>query len=174
MNALPVTPMMFTFSVPVFDRRLTAHAAILDKAAAHAEANGIAPLTLLEDRLYPDMFPYWLQVHSACNHAANCTARLTGAPLPVLDETPKTFAGLKTRIAHTLTYINAADPTKFAGAETRPLLVRIAGREREMNGLDYFQNSALPNFYFHLTTAYGILRKNGIPVGKRDFLGNND
>ena len=169
-----MTPMMFSFSVPVFDRRLTAHAAILDKAATHAEANAIDPQSLLDDRLYPDMFPLWLQVQSACNHAANCTARLTGAALPVLDETPKTFDNLKARITHTLTYVNAADPAKFAGAEDRPLLVTMAGREREMNGLDYFLNSALPNFYFHLTTAYGILRKNGIPVGKRDFLGNND
>ena len=83
-------------------------------------------------------------------------------------------ADLKQRIADTLAYVNAADPAKFAGAEERALMVTIAGREREMKGLDYFQNSALPNFYFHLTTAYGILRKNGIPVGKRDFLGNND
>jgi hypothetical protein len=169
-----MTASLFTFSVPVFDRRLKAHAAILEKAQAHATANAIDPQSLLDDRLYPDMFPFWLQVHSACNHAVNCTARLTGAPLPVLDETPKTFDGLKQRVADTLAYVNAADPAKFAGAEERPLMVTIAGREREMKGLDYFLNSALPNFYFHLTTAYGILRKNGIPVGKRDFLGNND
>jgi hypothetical protein len=120
------------------------------------------------------MFPFWLQVHSACNHAANATARLTGAPLPVFDETPKTFEGLKARVAQTLAYVGAADPAKFAGAEERTLTVTIAGRERELAGLDYFLNSALPNFYFHLTTAYGILRKNGVPIGKRDFLGNND
>jgi len=169
-----MTPFLFAVSVPVFDRRLRAHAAILEKARAHAETSGIDPQLLLNDRLYSDMFPFWLQVHSACNHAANATARLTGATLPVFDETPKTFEGLKTRVAQTLTYVNAADPAKFEGAEDRALMVTIAGREREMKGLDYFLNSALPNFYFHLTTAYGILRKNGMPIGKRDFLGNND
>ena len=88
---------LFAVSVPVFVRRLHEHVVILDKARAHAEAQKIDPLTLLDDRLYPDMFPFWLQVHSACNHAANATARLTGAPLPVFDETPKTFEGLKER-----------------------------------------------------------------------------
>lgn len=169
-----MTPPLFAISVPVFDRRLRAHTVILDRARVHSETNGIDPQSLLNDRLYADMFPFWLQVHSACNHAANSTARLTGATLPVFDETPKTFEGLATRVAQTLAYVNAADPAKFEGAEDRILTVTIAGREREMKGFDYFLNSALPNFYFHLTTAYGILRKNGVPIGKRDFLGNTD
>jgi uncharacterized protein len=167
-----MTSLMYDISVPVFDRRLKAHAAILDRAKGHAEAKKIDPSAFMTDRLYPDMFPFWLQVQSACDHAKNATARLTGVPLPIFDETEKTFEGLKTRINHTLEFVNAADKAKFDGSDTRMITVTIAGRERELAGLDYFLNSALPNFYFHLTTAYGILRHNGVEIGKRDFMGN--
>ena len=163
---------MYQISVPVFDRRLKAHVAILDKAAAHAEAKKIEPAAFMNDRLYPDMFPYWLQVQSACDHAKNSTARLTGVQMPIFDETVKTFDGLKARIGQTLQFINGKSPADFEGAEDRILTLTQNGREREMTGLDYFLNSALPNFYFHLTTAYGILRHNGVEIGKRDFMGN--
>lgn len=163
---------MYEISVPVFDRRLKAHVAILDKAAAHAEAKKIDPSAFMTDRLYPDMFPFWLQVQSACDHAKNSVARLTGVELPIFDETEKTFDGLKARIGKTLDFVNGADPTAFEGAEDRTITLTMGGRERQMAGMDYFQNSALPNFYFHLTTAYGILRHNGVEIGKRDFMGN--
>jgi hypothetical protein len=163
---------MYQISVPVFDRRLKAHAAILDKAAAHAEAKKIDPSAFMMDRLYPDMFPFWLQVQSACDHAKNSTARLIGVEMPIFDETVKTFDGLKARIARTLEFVNAVNPAAFDGAENRTITLTQAGRERQMTGMDYFQNSALPNFYFHLTTAYGILRHNGVEIGKRDFMGN--
>ncbi|MEJ0013521.1 MAG: DUF1993 family protein [Bauldia sp.] len=163
---------MYPISVPVFDRRLKAHAAIIDKAAAHAEAKKIDPTAFMTDRLYPDMFPYWLQVQSACDHAKNSTARLTGVEMPIFDETAKTFDGLKARIAQTLEFVNAKTPADFDGAAERILTLTQNGRERQMTGLDYFLNSALPNFYFHLTTAYGILRHNGVEIGKRDFMGN--
>ncbi|MEJ0097247.1 MAG: DUF1993 domain-containing protein [Bauldia sp.] len=163
---------MYEISVPVFDRRLKAHSAILDKAKAHAEAKKIEPAAFMTDRLYPDMFPFWLQVQSACDHAKNSTARLTGVALPIMNETEKTFEGLKARIAQTLEFVNAAEPAKFEGAEERIITLNMGGREREMTGLDYFLNQALPNFYFHLTTAYGILRHNGVEIGKRDFMGN--
>lgn len=165
---------MYTLSVPVFAQQLGANSAILEKAHVHAAAAGIDPTALMNDRLYPDMFPFWLQVHSACDHAANATARLTGAPLPVFDETPKTFEGLGQRVAGTLKFVNAAERAKFEGAEARTFRLAINGRERDMTGLSYFLTWALPNFYFHLTTAYGILRKNGVPIGKRDFIGNLD
>jgi hypothetical protein len=164
---------MYTLTVPVFDQQLAAHSAILDKAATHAATAGIDATSLMNDRLYPDMFPFWLQVRSACDHAANATARLTGVALPVFDETPMTFDGLKARIASTIAFVNAADPAKFEGAEARTFTLPINGRERTATGLEYFLTWALPNFYFHLTTAYGILRKNGVPIGKRDFIGNN-
>jgi len=165
-------PFMFQISVPVFDRRLKAHSAIIDKAAAHAEARKIEPSAFMTDRLYPDMFPYWLQVQSACDHAKNSVARLTQQQMPIFDETEKTFAGLKVRIDRTVAFVNAAQPAAFDGADTRMITLVQNGRERQMSGMDYFLNSALPNFYFHLTTAYGILRHNGVEIGKRDFMGN--
>jgi hypothetical protein len=163
--------LMYELTVPVFDRRLTAFAAILDKAVAHAETKKIDPSAFMTDRLYPDMFPFWLQVQSACDHAKNITARLTAVELPIFDQTVQSFEGLKERIARTLEFVNAAEPAAFEGAERRLVRLTISGREREMTGLDYFLNSGLPNFYFHLTTAYGILRHNGVELGKRDFLG---
>jgi uncharacterized protein len=163
---------MYQISVPVFDRRLKAHAAIIDRAAAHAEAKKIEPAAFMNDRLYPDMFPYWLQVQSACDHAKNSVARLTGVEMPIFDETVKTFEGVKARISQTLTFVNGKSAGDFEGAEDRVITLTQNGRERQMTGLDYFLNSALPNFYFHLTTAYGILRHNGVEIGKRDFMGN--
>ena len=165
---------LHALTAPVFVRQLSAHAEILDKAAVHTQTAGLDQAVLMNDRLYPDMFPFWLQVRSACDHAANATARLTGVALPVFDETPMTFEGLKARIASTIAFVNAADPAKFEGAEARTFTLPINGRERTATGLEYFLTWALPNFYFHLTTAYGILRKNGVPIGKRDFIGNND
>lgn len=163
---------MYDLSVPVFDRRLKALSAILDKAAAQAEARKIDAGAFMTDRLYPDMFPFWLQVQSACDHAKNITARLIGVELPIFETTVQTWDGLKERIARTLAFVNGADRAQFDGAETRTIRLTISGQERDMAGLDYFVNSGLPNFYFHLTTAYGILRHNGIEIGKRDFLGN--
>jgi hypothetical protein len=162
---------MYDLSVPVFDRRLKALAAILDKAAAHTEAKKIDPAAFMTDRLYPDMFPFWLQVQAACDHAKNVTARLTGVEMPIFDQTEQTFDGLKARIDATLAFVSAAAPKSFEGADTRTVTFVTGGKERQTTGLDYFLNSGLPNFYFHLTTAYGILRHNGVELGKRDFIG---
>ena len=167
-----MTVSMYDLTVPIFDRRLKALAAILDKAAAEGVARKIDPSAFMTDRLYPDMFPFWLQVQAACDHAKNITARLMGVEMPIFETTVQTFDGLKERIAKTLTFIDGAERAKFDGADTRVIHLTIAGQEREMAGLDYFVNSGLPNFYFHLTTAYGILRHNGVEIGKRDFLGN--
>jgi len=167
-----MTVSLYDLSVPVYDRRLTALSAILDKASTHADTHAIDPMVLMSDRLYPDMFPFWLQVQAACDHAKNSVARLIGVELPIFDQTEQTFAGLKARIARTLAFTNSVDRAAFDGAATRTVRLTLAGKEREMNGLDYFLNSGLPNFYFHLTTAYGILRHNGVEIGKRDFLGN--
>lgn len=166
---MPVS--MYDLSVPVFDRRLKALAAILDKAAAHTVAKKIDPAAFMTDRLYPDMFPFWLQVQAACDHAKNVTARLTGVEMPIFDQTEQTFDGLKERIARTLEFVNATEPAAFEGADTRTVTFVTGGKERQTTGLDYFLNSGLPNFYFHLTTAYGILRHNGVELGKRDFIG---
>ncbi len=167
-----MTVSLYDLTVPVYDRRLKALSAILDKAAAHAEAKKIDPSAFMTDRLYPDMFPFWLQVQAACDHAKNSVARLIGVELPIFDQTEQSFDGLKDRIARTLAFTNGVDRAAFDGAETRVVKLTLGGKEREMAGLDYFVNSGLPNFYFHLTTAYGILRHNGVEIGKRDFLGN--
>lgn len=162
---------MYAISVPVFDRRLKAMSAILDKASAHAETKKIDPAAFMGDRLYPDMFPFWLQVQSACDHARNATARLAGDELPIFDSTVQTFDGLKDRISQTLAYVTSVAPERFEGAEKRLVSLTSGGKVRQVEGLDYFLNSGLPNFYFHLTTAYGILRHNGVEIGKRDFIG---
>ena len=166
-----MTVSMYDISVPVFDRRLSALSVILDKAAAHAEAKKIDPSAFMTDRLYPDMFPLWLQVQAACDHAKNATARLIGKELPIFDPTEQTFQGLKDRIAKTLAFVRSAGPEQFEGADTRTVTLVTSGKERQLAGLDYFLNSGLPNFYFHMTTAYGILRHNGVEIGKRDFIG---
>ena len=110
-----MTISIFEVAVPTFDRRLKALSAVIDKAAAHAEAKKIDPSTLINDRLYPDMFPFWRQVQQAAAHAANATARLAGAELPDFGEIDKTFDGLKTRIAQALAAIHAFEPSDLAG-----------------------------------------------------------
>ena len=167
-----MTVAMYQISVPVFDRRLKAHAAILDKAAAHAEAKKIDPSAFMTDRLYPDMFPFWLQVQSACDHAKNSTARLTGVELPIFDETEKTFEGLKARIAKTLEFVNRRRPGRLRGRRgphhhAHPERARAADDRARL-----FPELGAAQLLFHLTTAYGILRHNGVEIGKRDFMGN--
>jgi len=166
-----MTLSIFEVAVPTFDRRLKALSAVIDKAAAHAEAKKIDPAALINDRLYPDMFPFWRQVQAATTHAANATARLAGADLPDFGDIDKTFDGLKARIEQALTAIHGFQPGDLAGGEERTVTLMVRGQERQMAGLDYFLNSALPNFYFHVTTAYDILRHNGVEIGKRDFIG---
>jgi hypothetical protein len=167
-----MTTSLYDLTVPVYDRRLNALIAILDKAEAHAAARGIDAPAMMTDRLYPDMFPFWLQVQSACDHAKNSVARLAGEEMPILDQTTQTFDGLKERIRATLAFTNSISTSQFDGAAERIIRLPQNGKEQEMTGLDYLLHSGLPNFYFHLTTAYGILRHNGVEIGKRDFLGN--
>jgi hypothetical protein len=157
--------------VPLFVHAFNNLTAIIDKAVAHAEAHKFDPQVLVGARLYPDMFPFWLQVQSACDHAKNVTARLSGDEMPIFDSTVQTFDGLKERIGKTLAYIAGIAPERFDGADKRVVKLNMGGKERTIEGLDYFLNSGLPNFYFHLTTAYGILRHNGVEIGKRDFIG---
>ncbi len=166
-----MTLSIFDVAVPTFDRRLKALSALIDKAAAHAEAKKIDPSVLINDRLYPDMFPFWRQVQAAASHAVNATARLAGAALPEFGEIEHSFDGLKARIEQALAAIHGFQPGDIAGGDERTITLTMGGRERQMKGLDYYLNSALPNFYFHATTAYNILRHNGVEIGKRDFIG---
>lgn len=147
---------MHEASVPVFRQMLTSLSAILDKAAAYAAEKKIDPAVLLQARLYPDMLPLVSQVRIATDHAKGAAARLSGAEPPKFADEEKTFDELKARIARTLDYVGSVPAAKMDGAETRTIALL---------------GFALPNFFFHVTTAYAILRNQGLAVGKRDFIG---
>jgi len=162
---------MYQASVPVFQRTLGALDKVLDKAAAYAEERKIDPAVLVGARLYPDMFPLSRQVQIATDHAKGASARLAGLPVPSFEDTEKTFPELKARIAKVLTFIATVKPEQIDGSEGRDITLKAGPRELSFKGQEYLLFFALPNFYFHTTTAFGILRHNGVPIGKLDFLG---
>ncbi|RFB78165.1 DUF1993 domain-containing protein [Methylovirgula sp. 4M-Z18] len=159
-------------SLPVFIRGLQALDAILVKAAAHSEAKKIDSAVLCSTRLYPDMFAFSRQVQLACDFAKNTTARLLGVDPPRFEDNEKTLAELQARIRRTLDYVEQVDPKALdarAGSEiVFPLGPNAKGK---MAAEGYLQHYAMPNFYFHLTTAYAVLRHCGVEIGKRDFIG---
>ena len=159
-------------AAPAFLQTLGALSDILKKAEAHAAARKIAPETLLTARLYPDMLPLTRQIQIACDFAMKTCARLAGSEVPSTPDTEKTFDELQQRLAKAVDYVKNTAPTKFDGAENRDVTFP-AGPDKTMTlkGQQYLSHFALPNFYFHATTAYDILRHNGIELGKRDFMG---
>jgi hypothetical protein len=162
---------MYAASVPVFAKMLGNLSAILDKAAAYAEQKKIDPAVLLAARLYPDMFALTKQVQIACDFAKGAVARLAGEEPPKYEDDETTIAELKARIARTIDYIRGFTPERLDGSETREVELKIRGETVKYPGLAYLLHVALPNFYFHVTTAYDILRHNGVELGKRDFVG---
>ncbi|MEW5771144.1 MAG: DUF1993 domain-containing protein [Pseudomonadota bacterium] len=166
-----MTISMYQASVPVFIRMLDNLAAILEKAAAHCEARKIDPLALTQYRLYPDMFNFARQVQVACDHARNGAARIAGSEAPRLENTAQTFPELIGRVRETVEYLQTFKPEQIDGAEEREVVVKRGETVNTYTGLDYLLNRALPNFYFHVTTAYDILRHNGVELGKRDYIG---
>lgn len=162
---------MYAASVPVFVKMLGNLSAILDKAAAYAEQKKVDPAVLLGARLYPDMFALTKQVQIACDFAKGAVARLAGHEPPKYEDNETTIADLKARIARTVEYIQAFTPEQLNGSETREVELKIRGETVRYPGLAYLLHVATPNFYFHVTTAYGILRHNGVELGKRDFVG---
>jgi len=166
-----MTMSMYQASVPVFMQMLGALSAVLDKASAHTAARKIDPAALLQARLYPDMFPFTRQVQLACDFAKNATARLAGVEAPKMPDDEKSFDELKARVAKTLDYLKTFKPEQIDGSEERDVTVPIAGQPTTFKGQRYLLGSALPNFFFHVTTAYDLLRHNGVEVGKRDFIG---
>jgi hypothetical protein len=159
-------------SIPVFEIGLNALSVILDKAEAHAEAKKIDPTVLLNARLFPDMFPLTRQVQIACDQAKNGAARLAGLEPPKHEDNEKTFAELKARIAKALAYVKTLDAKAIDAAADRQVTFPLGPNNKgHMKGADFLNHFVLPNFYFHLTTAYDILRHCGLEVGKRDFLG---
>ena len=166
-----MTLSMHEASAPRFVKTLNALSAILDKAQAHAEAKKIDPLTLTSFRLFPDMLPMTAQVQIACDAAKGAMARLAGMEIPKHEDTEKTLAELKARIAKTVAFIESIKPAQVDGSENKDVTLKIGGKDTVFKGMPYLFGFAFPNFYFHVTTAYNILRHNGVEIGKRDFLG---
>jgi hypothetical protein len=162
---------MYQASVPVFQRMLKSVDAVLDKGAAYAAERKFDPSVLLTARLFPDMFALTRQVQIATDHAKGATARLAGLPVPSFADTEATFPELKARIAKTLDFIATVKPAQIDGSEARDISLKAGPRELSFKGQDYLLFFALPNFYFHVTTAFAILRHNGVPIGKLDYLG---
>lgn len=167
-----MTISMYQASVPRFVTILGNLMNILDKAQAHVEAKKLDPETLTRDRLYPDMLPMAMQVHIACDAAKGVVARLAGMEMPAFDGSDKTLADLKTRVADAVAFLRTVTPAQIDGTEDKQIVTKRGDKETYYKGMQYLLAHAVPNFYFHVTTAYAILRHNGIEIGKRDFLGN--
>ena len=165
-----MTISMYQASVPALQRMLKALDAILDKAAAYAEERKIDPLVLTSARLAPDMHPLTRQVQLLSDTAKGAAARLAGLPVPSFEDTETTFPELKERIAKTLAFVGSVRADQIDGSEARDIVLKAGARELTFKGQDYLASFVLPNFYFHATTAYAILRHNGVPLGKRDYL----
>lgn len=162
---------MYQASVPVFAQMLGALAGVLGKAQAHATAKKIDPAVLLAARLAPDMLPLSRQVQLACDFAKGPIARLAGVEVPSWADNEKTFADLEGRIKKALDFVQSFKAAQIDGSEEREVKITMAGQPISVQGQPYLTGFVLPNFFFHCTTAYAILRHNGVELGKRDFVG---
>lgn len=162
---------MYEASAPRFTNMLGNLSAILARAEAHAGSRKIAPEALLSARLFPDMFPLSKQVQIASDHAKGAVARLAGVDVPAFADNEQSFAELEERIARTIAFVESIDAAQVNGSETRDIALSIGGQHLQFQGMQYLLGFALPNFYFHVVTAYNILRHNGVDIGKRDFIG---
>ncbi len=163
---------MHQASAPRFINMLNNLTAILDKAQAYSESRKFDSAALTADRLYPDMLPLTRQVQIACDAAKNSMARLAGVEMPKHEDTEQTFAELKARIAKTIAFIQTIKPAQIDGSEDKEIALKVGGKDLKFKGMQYLLGFAVPNFYFHVTTAYNILRHNGVEIGKMDYLGN--
>jgi len=162
---------MYQTAIPTFTRVLNNLAAILEKGAAHAEARKIEPAALLNARLYPDMFPLTRQVQLATDSAIGGVSRIAGAEVPTYENSETSFADLIARIRKTITQLEAIKPEQLDGTEDKTVTWQTRSSTKHMQGLPYLLNHVTPNVFFHATTAYNILRHNGVEVGKMDYLG---
>ena len=158
-------------TVPAFLQILGSLQGLLTKAEAHCKAKNIAPEVLLTARLYPDMLPLTKQVQLVCDFASKGCARLTGSEVPSTPDTEKSFDELKQRLAKTIDYVKAFKPAQFEGADAKDITFPVGPASMTLKGQQFLNAFAFPNFYFHAATAHGILRHNGVEIGKRDFLG---
>jgi len=163
---------MYQASVPRFVNMLTNLSAILDKAQAHVDAKKLDETALTGFRLFPDMLPMAKQVQIACDTAKGLVARLAGVEIPVYEDSEKTLADLKARIAKTIAFVQTFTPAQIDGTEDKDIVVKRGEKETRYKGMQFLLGHATPNLYFHITTTYNILRHNGVEIGKRDYLGN--
>jgi len=167
-----MTISMYQTSVPRFVNILGNLSNILDKAQAHVDAKKIDPAVLPNFRLFPDMLPLTTQVQIACDTAKGVVARLAGMEIPAFEDNEKTLADLKARIAKTVAFIQSVPAAKIDGSEDKEIVIKRGDKETRYKGMQFLLGHATPNFYFHVTTTYNILRHNGVEIGKRDYLGN--
>jgi hypothetical protein len=162
---------MYEVSVPVFVRHLTGLAVSLERAQALYAEKKYDEATLLNYRLYPDMFNFAKQVQAATNHAVTCSALLAGKEIPKFDDNEKSLADLLARVQRAVAFLNGLKPADLEGAEAKDITLKRPTGEEKFKGLGLFLDRSEPNFYFHATTAYDILRHNGVELGKRHFMG---
>ena len=168
-----MTHPLYDATIPAFTRSLKALDACLDKAQAHADSLKCDIGNILGSRLAPDMFPLGRQIQISCDFAKSISSRMAGLEVPSYDDNEVTLADFKARIDKTIAYINTITPGQFEGSETRAILIPMRdGTQREYVGAPYLHHMGLPNFYFHLTSCYAVLRHNGVQVGKKDFIGS--
>ena len=162
---------MHQASAPAFIQGLTGLVGVIDKAQAHTVARKIDPVALLQARLFPDMFPFTRQVQIAGDFAKGAAARLAQVEAPTFADDETSFDELTARVRKTIAFIDGIESAAFDGAEDRDIVLVRRGEESVFKGRPYLFAQALPNFYFHITTAFAILRHNGVEIGKKDFLG---
>jgi len=167
-----MTISMYQASVPRFVNILGNLSNILDKAQGHVDAKKVDDATLTTYRLFPDMLPMAKQVQIACDAAKGVVARLAGVEIPVHEDNEKTLAELKVRIAKTIAFVQSVTPEQIDGTEEKDIVIKRGDKETHYKGMQFLLGHAIPNFYFHVTTTYNILRHNGVEIGKRDYIGN--
>ncbi len=167
-----MTISMYQASLPRFINILGNLSAILDKTQAHVDAKKLDETALTGFRIYPDMLPMARQIMIATDTAKGLAARLAGVEIPVYEDTEKTLAELKARIAKTVAYLQSFKPAQIDGTEDKEIVIKRGDKETRYTGMQFMLGHAVPNFYFHVTTTYAILRHNGVEIGKRDYLGN--
>lgn len=163
---------VYSASIPVFKQILNSLLAILDKAEAHATEKKIEPAALLQFRLFPDMLPFTRQIQIATDFAKGAGARLAGQDVPPYEDTEKSFAELKARLVKTIAFLESLPQEAIEGSEARAITTGSGEKTKHFTGQSYLLHYALPHFFFHATTAYDILRHNGVEVGKKDFIGS--
>jgi hypothetical protein len=162
---------LYDLSIPVFTLSLSNLSAILDKAASYSEAKKIDPKVMPQSRLIADMLPLSAQIQIACDTAKGAAARLAGVEAPKHEDNETTLAELKARVGKTLDFVKGIKPEQLQGAESREIVLQFPHATLKFNGKNYLANFVIPNLFFHVTMAYALLRKNGVDLGKRDFLG---